>query len=391
MVAMVASLAVDFATKAPCLARHGASLPGYCYTDLQELFVARHLALHVFPYVHGSYTRGTAGNVFFTSGEIEYPVLIGLFTWLTALPVRTSDAFLLVNIAVLTPCGLLAAWLLAKMSGWRALVFAVAPGVLLYGFINWDLLSVAAAVLGVYLWWRDKPYLAAGAFAVGGCVKLWPALLLVPLVADLLARHERRRALWAGLIAGAVAVGVNGPFMVANPRGWYAPFAFQAGLIDRGTGTSIWDWVGWGLSTNSVDVMALSCGLGAIGIVTAVAWRRARREGVFPFLQCSAAMVLLFIVTSKDNSPQYVLWVLPFLALVDVSPRLLLALYAVSASMEVNFVPVAVPHFVFFVIGFAQAAVFVLAAADALGGRPALFGDVADSAPLSSRWRLRAV
>jgi uncharacterized membrane protein len=388
---MAVSLALDFATKAPCLATHGGSLPGYCYTDLQELFVARHLGLHVFPYVHGSYTRGTAGNVFLTRGEIEYPVLIGLFTWLTALPVRTSDAFLLVNIAVLTPCGLLAAWLLAKMSGWRALVFALAPGVLLYGFINWDLLSVAVAVFGVYLWWREKPYLAAGAFAVGGCIKLWPALLLVPLLADLLARQERRQALWAGLIAGAIGIGVNGPFMVANPSGWYAPFAFQASLIDRGTGTSVWDWVGWGLSTNLVDVMALSCGVAVTGIVTAVAWRRARREGVFPFLQSAAATVLLFIVISKDNSPQYVLWVLPFVALVDVSPRLVLALYAVSASMEVNFVPVGVPHFVFFLIGFAQAGVFVLAAADALGGRPILLRDVSDSVPVGRGGRLRAV
>jgi hypothetical protein len=340
VVAMVIDLAAAFSTKAPCLiGPAGAGTPSYCYSDVQSLFVLRHLSDHVFPYVHGNYVTSSTGSVFLTPGEVEYPVLTGVFMWIAALPVHSSDAYFVVSALLLAPFGVASAWLLAKMCGARALLFAAAPAVALYGFINWDFISIALVVGGVYLWWRDRPYFSAAAFAVGGCVKLWPAFLLVPLVADLMAAGDWRKGARAGLLGGGIGLGVNVPFAIANCRGWYAPFAYQGALgLGSPQGMSLWNWYAGRLTPELAETLASLCMLGGLGVLTAVGWVRCRREGAFPFVQVCAAAPLLYILTAKDNSAQYVLWVLPFLAMLRLRPALWVLWGAVGAAWYVRFV-----------------------------------------------------
>jgi uncharacterized membrane protein len=337
---MVIELAAAFGTKAPCLTGPaGAATPFYCYSDIQSLFVLRHLSDHVFPYVHGNYVTSSTGSVFLTRGEVEYPVLTGLFMWLAALPVHSQDAYVVVSALLLAPFGVASAWLLAKMCGARAFLFAGAPAVALYGFINWDLISIALAVAGVYLWWRERPYSAAVVFAVGGCVKLWPAFLLVPLVADLVAARGWRKGALAGVLGGSIGVGVNVPFAIANFRGWYAPFAYQGALgLGSPQGMSLWDWYGRWLKPELAEALASCAMLAGLGVVTALGWVRYRREGAFPFVQVCAATTLLYILTAKDNSAQYVLWVLPFFAMLRLRPAMWVLWSAVGAAWYVRFV-----------------------------------------------------
>ena len=340
VVTMVINLMAAFGTKAPCLTGPAsAARPFYCYSDVQSLFVLRHLSDHVFPYVHGNYVTSSTGSVFLTRGEVEYPVLTGLFMWLAALPVQSQDAYFALSALLLAALGLVSAWLLARMCGARALLFAGAPGVALYGFINWDFISIVLAVGGVYLWWRDRPYLAAAAFAVGGCVKLWPAFLLVPLVADLMAAGDWRKGARAGLLGGGIGLGVNVPFAIANFRGWYAPFAYQGALgLGSPQGMSLWDWYGRWLNPGLAEALASFAMLAGLGVVTALGWVRYRREGAFPFVQVCAATTLLYILTAKDNSAQYVLWVLPFFAMLRLRPALWVLWGAVGAAWYVRFV-----------------------------------------------------
>ena len=340
VVAMVMNLSAAFATKASCLTGPGgAGTQFYCYSDIQSLFVLRHLSDHMFPYVHGNYVRSSTGSVFLTRGEVEYPVLTGVFMWIAALPVHSSDAYFVVSALLLAPFGVASAWLLARMCGARALLFAAAPAVALYGFINWDFISIALAVGGVYLWWRDRPYFAAVAFAVGGCVKLWPAFLLVPLVADLVAAGERWKGARAGLLGGGIGLGVNVPFAIANFRGWYAPFAYQGALgLGSPQGMSLWNWYSGRLTPELAETLAALCMLAGLGVLTGVGWVRYRREGTFPFVQVCAAAPLLYILTAKDNSAQYVLWVLPFFAMLRLRPALWVLWGAVGAAWYVRFV-----------------------------------------------------
>ena len=340
VVAMVMNLAAAFGTKAPCLTGPaGAGTQFYCYSDIQSLFVLRHLGDHMFPYVHGNYVTSNTGSVFLTPGEVEYPVLTGVFMWLAALTVQTQNAYFVVSAVLLAPFGVGCAWMLAKMSGARALLFAAAPVVALYGFINWDLISISLAVGGVYLWWRHRPYLAAGALAVGGCVKLWPAFLLVPLVTDLVAAGGWRKGARAGLVGGGIGLGVNVPFAIANVRGWYAPFAYQGALgLGSPQGMSLWNWYGRSLNPEMAETLASLSMVAGLGVLTALGWVRYRREGAFPFVQVCAAATLLYILTAKDNSAQYVLWVLPFFAVLRLRPALWVLWGAVGAVWYVRFV-----------------------------------------------------
>jgi uncharacterized membrane protein len=316
---MLVLLALGVATKVPCLvgSSHGAP-PRLCYSDITALFGERSLGKHLFPYVNGRYIIGPTGNAFLSPGEIEYPVLTGLFAWVTSLPEHTAQVFLITNMLMLAPFGAVSAWLLWRLAGHRALLFAGAPAVAFYAFLNWDLVAVAWAMGGIYLWSRRRPYVAAAMFALGGCFKVWPAFFLLPLALDLLATGERREAVMATMTGVGVVLVVNVPFLALSPRGWYAPYAFQADWAEGRRTNSLWYWEARGLSTHSVDVLSSVVVLAGFLVIGAMAWRTARRKTGFPFVQACAAMVCWYLVAGKVDSPQYDLWVLPFFALLSM-------------------------------------------------------------------------
>ena len=108
------------------------------------------------------------------------------------------------------------------------------------------------------------------------------------------------------------------PFLLANPDGWWATYAFQAGRVADLTTNSIWFWGFPDLKTSTVDHW--STGLIALSWLIAVVagWVLARRTGDYPWLQVSAAMLCAFLLFNKVYSPQYVLWLLPFFVLLRV-------------------------------------------------------------------------
>lgn len=285
-----------------------------CYSDVHSLWSARNLASHVLPYVHG----GIVGT-HFVGHELEYPVLTGLFVWLCSLPAHSVLTFMLVTMAALAPFGLLTAWMLGRMVGRRALYFSAAPTLVWYAFLNWDLLGVWAAVAAVFAWSRGRFRTAGLLLGIGACFKLWPGYLLLPLAADLLCRRRWRDAVGALVSGGAALLAANVPFMIVNFGGWRAPLVFQALRPADLSANSLWSVVAPSVkSVGTVDHLAAgACGL-AFVLVLGAGWLRFRREGSFPFVQASMALVAAFIVFGKVHSPQYALWVLPFFALLRI-------------------------------------------------------------------------
>jgi uncharacterized membrane protein len=226
------------------------------------------------------------------------------------------------------------------MAGKRALWFAAAPALTLFGFINWDLLPVMLTVVGFYYWSRGRPIMAAVALALGGCAKVWPALFLVPLILDTLSRSGR----WeAAKVAGAgVATGlvVNVPFMLVNFSGWYAPFAYQSAIRVTMPGSSLWSWGLWGLPGATITKLSVVLTLSSVAAASRYGWGRYRVTGEFPFLQVSGAIVMAYVCLSKDNSAQYLLWLLPFFALLPVRPALWAQLMAVGVVFYTFFLGV---------------------------------------------------
>ncbi len=291
-----------------------------CSNDIQVLYLLRDMREHRFPYVNGRLVEvqnadGTTTPTL-TGGALEYPVLTGLFAWFPALLVHDDGAYLRVTALLLAPFSFLTVWLLGRMVRWRALLYGLAPPLVWYSFHNWDLLVVCATVGACYAWWRGRYGWAGAWLAVGGALKFWPLLLVLPLLLDRLAAQDRPAA-WRSMGAFAWVFGtVNGVFFLASPAGWWAPYAFQRERAADITSNSIWYWGLPDLTTDQLNVLIPVFLLVGTAIACAYGWRRAQQEGAYPFVQVGAALLVLFLLTNKAHSPQFALWLLPFFCLV---------------------------------------------------------------------------
>jgi uncharacterized membrane protein len=281
--------------------------------------VGRGVQARIFPYVFGHFRPHDHVLV---NGAIEYPVLTGVFMWGSGVFADSADEYLVHSAVLLAPFGLLAAFLLARLGGARALLFAAAPAIVLYAFHNWDLLVVAATVGGFYIWRKGDPHLAAALFAVGASLKMYPALFVAPLVLEQLrARNGRQAAEVAAFGAGTFAV-INLPFVLRNFDGWWATYAFHRA---RGPNfDSIWNLTDAGLfSIPRLDAPGVNLASTLLMLVFFAAalgagWIRSRREKVYPVVPVSAALIASFLLWNKVHSPQYTLWILPFFVLVSI-------------------------------------------------------------------------
>ena len=357
------ALGLGFANKARCTGPDfdaaGRSGPGYetrinadvCYSDIQHLWPLREINEHSFPYVGGSIDddgmlRGSA---------LEYPVLTGLMIWVAALPADTDAEFLLASALLLACFGLLTAWLLGRLAGWRALVWALGPPLVLYGFHNWDLTVAACTVGAVYAvhgWRPDLPLthramVAAAILGLGFAFKLYAGIFLLPLALVVLTGSDPGRLDWraAARVLGAgaaVALAVNLPIAIAGFDGWSASFVFQTLREADITTNSIWFW---GFRPESdpgtafqatVDWLSPLLVVASMALALALGWRRWMREGAYPWLGVSAAMLCGVLLFHKVHSPQYVLWLLPFFVLLRVPWTLVGAYLAADLALGIG-------------------------------------------------------
>lgn len=284
-----------------------------CYTDIQQLWIGRGVRQHLFPYVSGRLVDGQL-----VGGAVEYPVLTGLFMWLTGLPAHNDAQFLATSALVLAPFGLVTTGLLVRLAGVRALVWAAAPALVFYGFLNWDLLVTAAFVAAVWCWARGRFTLTAAWLGVGTALKLYPALFVLPLVAARLFAGDRRGAGRAVLVSAGTYLVINLPFLVLNPAGWWATYQFQSMREPDITTNSIWYWGFPNLDAGAVNLLSATLVASAWAVALAHGWWRGRRDGDYPWIQVCAAMLCAFLLFNKVHSPQYILWLLPFFVLVRV-------------------------------------------------------------------------
>ncbi|WP_242676873.1 glycosyltransferase 87 family protein [Rhodococcus sp. ABRD24] len=307
-----------------------------CYSDIQYLWLGRGIDLHLFPYVGGGITR----DGLLTGGTVEYPVLSGLLMWLGGIGAHTDAAFLEHSALLLAPFGLATAWMLGRLAGRRALLWAAAPPLLLYAFHNWELPVVATAVGAIFVMasnrWslRTRAVLAAVLLGVGFCLKLYPGLFVLPLALYVLTEDRTRGRFdvrGAVAVIGAAAttvIAINLPFALAGYDGWRASFAFQQLRKADLTSNSIWYWglrplMGGGQQGSDayhhfvgVASPLLLCAVFALALW--LGWKRYEREGSYPWIGVSGAMLCAFLLLHKVHSPQYTLWLIPFLVLLRV-------------------------------------------------------------------------
>lgn len=325
------TLVLGYANKARCTGptydAQGRTTPSYevrryrdvCYSDIQHLWLGRDINFHVFPYVSG----GIDSYGELTGGSVEYPVLTGLLMWAGAWFADNDGQYLLFSALLLAPFGLLTGFLLGKLARWRALVWALGPPLVLYAFHNWDLPAVACSVAAFYFALRkDRPMVAAALLGLGFAFKFYPAIFVLPLALYVLRRRGSLDGARVVLTAAVVAVLVNLPFVLAGPEGWAASITFQLIRPVDITSNSIWFWWFRPLSDPAnttfqsvVGVLSPVLILISFAVALVIGWRR---RGDFPLLQVCGAMLCGFLLLYKVDSPQYTLWLLPFLVLLPV-------------------------------------------------------------------------
>jgi len=289
-----------------------------CYSDVQQLWVGRGVREHLFPYLQGRLLPGDPPPGQLVDGAVEYPVVTGVFMWFAGLGAADDGGYLRTTALLLAPFGLLTAGLLVRLAGRRAFVWAAAPALVLYSVHNWDFLATACVAGAVYAWSRGRPGGAAMLLGLGAATKIYPGFLALPLLLERLALRDYRGAARVAAGAGGVWAAINLPVLLANPEGWWATYAFQAGREADLTTNSIWFWGLPGLDPDQVNRWSAALIVASWALALIVGWSIARRTGRYPWLQVGAALLAAFLLFNKVYSPQYVLWLLPFFVLLRI-------------------------------------------------------------------------
>ncbi len=285
-------------------------LPWYIsYSDVWKFF--RVAKLEGWPYVDFS---------------VEYPVLTGIFIKIVGLfGFGNQTLYYGVSVFLLVLGAAIVTFLLFKIepnSGRRILLYwALAPSIFVFLTANWDILAVLPAVAALYFASRGKFLLAASLLAVGASAKFYPViylLSLVFLVPSWLARVK------AAASFALIFAAINAPFMLANFEGWRHFWLFNSAREPNFD--SIWTIfkiaipelsVGW---INGLSLLIFISGI-------AFLWRRLSKSSL---LYACLAVTLLFLITNKVFSPQYILWLLPLFVLTDLPGKSLF--YALEAA-----------------------------------------------------------
>jgi uncharacterized membrane protein len=324
---LVTTLGLGAIQKAPCaLGPKSFALdsPLFCASDVPYLYTVRSLNQDRAPYLET---------------PIEYPVVTGITMWLVARPATSPEEFFVYTAILLATAAFGIAFFLFRLVGRRALYFTLAPTLLLYAFVNWDLLAVLCATAATYAFLKRRDGWAGILIGVGAAAKLYPALLLVPFVLERL--HERRRQDGLLLVASSAAswVALNLPFMLLARTNWWLFFRFNS--VRPPDLDSFW-FVGCQRLTGNVECSAYTraANIGSIVLLilsATVIWRLKRNlDPNFQRWTFAFPLLVLFLLTSKVYSPQYGLWLLPWFALVLPNPVVFAAFEAADIAVFVS-------------------------------------------------------
>ncbi len=327
------TLILGSALKAPCASGDWSDGRQYrllCYSDIVPLLNAEQLTGNRLPFIQPCLEA---------EGQCdEYPVLTMYFmraaAWVGG---TTSAGFFTANAVLLWVCAAAITTFLYMLGG-RALWFALSPTLLIYGFMNWDLLAVALATGALVAFARRLDGVAGVLLGLGAAAKFYPAMLALPLIAHRLRDREPDAAIRIGWATAGTWLIANLPFALASPSSWSTFFRFNSAR------PADWDSL-WFIGCKHVDVTAIcghtsrinvaSLALFASTFMLVWIWKQ-RREPQFARWSLAFPMLVVFLLSNKVYSPQYGLWLLPFFALGAVDLRTFVAFEAADVAVFVT-------------------------------------------------------
>ena len=377
-------LALGWSTKAACLQTIGSGAPDQkvanwenqrayyelCYSDTVPLYGAELLSQGKFPYKSSWLeldSQGKPQKQYDGSPAVrymEYPVLTGVYQYVsmslaktytvvakaTKLPLLNgvAEVVMFFNIAAfgLALAWLATVWATALLAGrriWDAALVAVSPILIFQMFTNFDALATALALGGLLAWARRRPTLAGVLIGLGVAAKLYPALLLLPLLVLGVRTGRLAEAVRTAVAAVVTWLVINLPVLMLYPRGWSEFFRLNSrrtqdmdslyNVIRSFTGWRGFDpglgfWQPPLVLNGVVAALFLLCCLG-IAYVALTAPTRPR------VAQLAFLVVAAFLLVNKVWSPQFSLWLVPLAVLALPHRRVLLAWMSIDALVWV--------------------------------------------------------
>ncbi len=305
-----------------------------CYNDVVPLYGSHKLDTQAMPY-KTSWTDEDG-----TVRYMEYPVITGYFMWgmselgkyyvqfakQLGLPVPLDvAAYFTIGAIILSLFYLWAVALTARIARrrvWDVAIMCLSPLLIVHAFTNWDLLAIGMTAGAMAAWARGRPVLAGVLIGLGTAAKLYPVLLLGPLLLLALRTGKMQGLLRTAVTAAIVWLVVNVPIMYLYPTGWSefiklnserpAEYDSWYAIYSTLSGSHVFDAAPGAQSPSFLN--ALSLGLFGLACL-AIAWFALATQRRPRLAQLVFLVVAAFLLTNKVWSPQYSLWLLPLVVL----------------------------------------------------------------------------
>jgi len=192
------------------------------------------------------------------------------------------------------------------------LYWILAPSYLFFGLLNLDFLAIVTMVIAYYYFLANKFVYSSIALALGMIIKVFPVFLL-PMLFFACPRQHKLKLVATFFIAIVI---FNFPFIYTDYQAWSFPYLWQiqqnyARTMQDGS----WMWIifklfnhfGVGNLAGKFSLLLFICGY----------FYCAYKYNHLPLARKLLLVIMLFILTDRVYSPQYNLYLLPFLVLVD--------------------------------------------------------------------------
>ena len=309
---------------------------------------------------------------------VEYPPLALLFITLPRLIASHLSSYIMVYAGQLLVFDLIAMYFIAslcqilKINQWKTLgiytlaLLAIGP-IIVFRF---DLIPAVTTLAAVYTLIRGHHKLAWGLLAVGALIKIYPLILAPIFLIYQLSRNQRREAVMGMTTFVITGIVLLLPAVILSPGGLWDSIAYHAqrGLQIESTYASILELLyavgiidlDFRFSSGSINLVSpladiiggFSFVVTTIGLLT-IYWlffKKVRKASgtddhaiatgndAALLINYFAITILVFILTSKVFSPQYIIWILPFIPLITGKWRNVCCLLFIMVGLMTFFI-----------------------------------------------------
>ena len=260
----------------------------------------------------------------------EYPVpvvaFLELFRWPAANIASVYVTAFAIGMAALDAGFTVVLWRFrGRLAAWYWMVFGFLMGPLLW--FRFDVLPAVIVGVALLLVTR-RPTVSGVLLGLGAAIKLWPALLLLPLLHRGRAGLRRTQGLLVtgGLLA-LVSWAAVGWTRLVSPLTWQGDRGLQIESVPASlamAGKSFGDTLQWTIAMSKynayeitgpgvatallVSSLLMAFVLGLAVVFAVLGWQALRELSAFDLTLAGVALIAFLIVANKTLSPQYMFW-----------------------------------------------------------------------------------